>query len=122
MLSELPRATLNKESNQTARTMPIGINNVDERQSLQTFDGLLLSDTVLPFSLANTHNTKMDGDSHRSDIVCQQASSHGYNTRSKPKMTNPVQGGDPHLKPNHGHTNSEVNPDQGQSKAKVKPH
>ena len=70
MLSELPRASLNKGSNWTARTMPIGINNVDERQSLQTGDGLLLSDTVLPFSLANTHNNKMDGDSHRSDIVC----------------------------------------------------
>ena len=59
--------------------------------------------------------------SNRSDIVCQQASSHGYNTRSKAKMTNPVQRGDPHLKPNQGQTNSEVNPNQGQSKARVKP-
>ena len=57
----------------------------------------------------------------RGDIICQQASSHGYNTRSKVKKPDMVQGINVNVVPNTPKSNPKVMPSQGQAKTKVKP-
>ena len=90
MLGKLPGTTLTVErelgekSSQTARTMSMGTIIVDERQPVQTGDGLVLGRAVPPFSFVPNSKDIIDSRG-KGDIVCQQASSHGYNTRSKVK-------------------------------------
>ena len=126
MLGELPGTTLTIEgesgekSGRTARTMSMGTIIVDERQPVQTSDGLVLGRAVPPF--LSIPNSKDISDSRgKGDIVCQQASSHGYNTRSKVKKPDMVQGINVNVVPNTPKSNPKVMSSQGQAKTKVKP-
>ena len=126
MLGELLGTTLaveresGEKSSQTARTMSMGTIIDDERQPVQTGDGLVLGGAVPPYSFVP--NSKDIGDSRgKGDIVCQQASSHGYNTRSKVKKCDMAQGIKVNVLPNTPKSNPKVIPSQGQVKTKVKP-
>ena len=75
---------------------------------------------VPPFSFVP--NSKDIGDSRgKGDIICQQASSHGYNTRSKVKKPDMVQGINVNVVPNTPKSNPKVMPSQGQVRTKGKP-
>ena len=121
MLGELPGTTLTVEkSSLTARTMSMSTIIDDERQPVQTGDGLVIGRAVAPFSFVP--NSKDISDSRgKGDLVCQHDSSHGYNTRSKVKKPDMVQGINVNVVPNTPKSNPQVMPSQGQVKTKVKP-
>ena len=73
------------------RTKSMGTIIDDERQPVQTGDGLVLGRAVPPFSFV-PNSKDISNSRGKGDIVCQQASNHGYNTRSKVKKPDMVQG------------------------------
>ena len=100
--------------------MSMGTTIDDERQPVQTGDGLVLGRAVPPSSFVPKSEDISDSRG-KGDIVCQQASSHGYNTRSKVEKPDMVQGINVNVVPNTPKSNPKVMPSQGQVKTKVKP-